>query len=118
MSEISFKSFKDEIRLSRLGMGNMRLPVKTEEPVHGGLLADLGEQANGMLKEAAPEQSVASWAMRWVKSLPRVQVILSGMSDLEQLNDNIQVISGAGDISEEDQKLIERVCCSCLVCYL
>ncbi|MDY3917422.1 MAG: aldo/keto reductase [Candidatus Limivivens sp.] len=86
------------------------IPIMVMEPVHGGMLADLGEKANGILKEAEPEHSIASWAMRWVKSLPRVQVILSGMSDLEQLNDNIHVISETADISEEEQKLIEKAC--------
>lgn len=86
------------------------IPIMVMEPVHGGLLADLGEQANGILKEAEPEQSIASWAMRWVKSLPRVQVILSGMSNLEQMNDNIRVISETEDVTEEEQKLIEKAC--------
>ena len=86
------------------------IPVMVMEPVHGGMLADLGEQANQVLKEAAPDKSVASWAMRWVKSLPRVQVILSGMSDLEQLQDNIKTISHEADVSEEDRKRIEKAC--------
>lgn len=53
------------------------------------MLADLGPKANEILKNAEPENSIASWAMRWVKSLSRVQVILSGMSDVRQLEDNI-----------------------------
>lgn len=84
------------------------VPIMVMEPVHGGMLADLGESANALLKDAAPEKSIASWAMRWVKSLPRVQVILSGMSNEEQLNDNVKTISEEADINEEESSLIEK----------
>lgn len=86
------------------------IPVMVMEPVHGGMLADLGEKGNAILKEAAPERSIASWAVRWVKSLKNVQVILSGMSDMAQLGDNIATVSEAEDISSEEQKLIEKAC--------
>lgn len=55
------------------------IPVMVMEPVHGGLLANLTEEAGTKLKTAAPDQSQASWAMRWVMNLDNVQVILSGM---------------------------------------
>ena len=84
------------------------IPIMVMEPVHGGMLADLGEKANAVFKEAAPDKSIASWAMRWVKSLPRVQVILSGMSNLEQLNDNIRTISEEADVTVEDKAVIEK----------
>ncbi|MDO4339591.1 MAG: aldo/keto reductase [Eubacteriales bacterium] len=86
------------------------IPVMVMEPVHGGMLADLGEKGNAVLKGAAPDKSVASWAMRWVKSLKNVQVILSGMSDKAQLSDNIRNISKEADISDEEQKIIEKAC--------
>ena len=86
------------------------IPIMVMEPVHGGMLADLGEKANAILKEAQPDTSVASWAMRWVKSLPRVQVILSGMSNLEQLEDNIGTISEGADVTEAEKELIEKAC--------
>lgn len=85
------------------------IPIMVMEPVHGGMLADLGEKANAMLKEAEPDRSIASWAMRWVMSLPRVQVVLSGMSNLEQLKDNVQTALSADGITEEEEKLIEKV---------
>lgn len=84
------------------------IPIMVMEPVHGGMLADLGAGANAILKNAAPEKSIASWAIRWVKSLPRVQVILSGMSNLEQLNDNIATISETADVNDEEKALIEK----------
>lgn len=86
------------------------IPIMVMEPVHGGMLADLGTNANKILKEAAPSRSIASWAMRWVKSIPRVQVILSGMSNVEQLQDNVMTISETPDVTAEEQALIEKAC--------
>lgn len=84
------------------------IPVMVMEPVHGGMLADLGPKANEILKNAEPENSIASWAMRWVKSLSRVQVILSGMSDVRQLEDNIATISRENNINAEEEALIVK----------
>lgn len=84
------------------------IPIMVMEPVHGGMLANLGEKANALLKEAKPDKTIASWAMCWVKSLPRVQVILSGMSDLEQLKDNVETISKTEDVCEEEKELIKK----------
>lgn len=72
------------------------------------MLADLGSKANSILQEVNPRASIASWAMRWVKSLQRVQVILSGMSDTVQLEDNINSISLENDVSFEEKELITK----------
>lgn len=84
------------------------IPIMVMEPVHGGLLADLGAEANEILKEEKPDYSIASWAIRWVKSLPGVQVILSGMSDPVQLWDNVKTISETADITETEKKSLEK----------
>ena len=72
------------------------------------MLADLGSKANSILQEVNPRASIASWAMRWVKSLQRVQVILSGMSYTVQLEDNINSISLENDVSFEEKELITK----------
>ena len=59
------------------------------EPVKGGTLAQLPEAAEQLLKLARPEDSVAAWAIRFAQSLDRVSVVLSGMSDLAQVVDNM-----------------------------
>lgn len=63
------------------------------EPVHGGLLANLTAESAEVLKKMDPERSLASWAMRWVMSREQVQVVLSGMSDMGQLLDNVGTFS-------------------------
>lgn len=86
------------------------IPVIVMEPVRGGRLADLTPEANALLKDAHPDWSIASWAMRWVKSLPQVQVVLSGMSDMEQLKDNIATFSDPEAFTDEDRALLMRAC--------
>lgn len=77
------------------------------EPVRGGALADLCPSANEMLKSAAPERSIASWAIRYAASLPNVLCVLSGMSNMEQLQDNISTMSPFCALSDEEHTLLQ-----------
>ena len=78
------------------------------EPVRGGALADLCPSANEMLKSAAPERSIASWAIRYAASLPDVLCVLSGMSNLEQLNDNLSTMKPFSPLSESERETLDR----------
>jgi len=84
------------------------IPIMVMEPVRGGLLAKMNEESAEVLKHAAADKSLASWAMKWVKALPRVQVALSGMSDMDQLTDNIATMSEEADITSEEKMVIEN----------
>lgn len=84
------------------------IPIMVMEPVHGGMLADLCEESNAMLKSADGSRSVASWAIRWVMGLEQVQVILSGMSSMEQLEDNLATVSDYVPLSEAEQELVHE----------
>lgn len=84
------------------------IPVMVMEPVHGGLLANLTEEAGKELISEAPDSSLASWAMRWVMSLKNVQVVLSGMSNEEQVADNINTFEKALPLTDEEQKIIKK----------
>lgn len=90
------------------GMDAMRLPVMVMEPVRGGKLAGLTPEAEAIFKEADPEASIASWALRFVMSRPRVQVVLSGMSDLEQVEDNLHTFSEKACLTEEEETLVKK----------
>ena len=81
-----------------------QIPVMVMEPVHGGLLANLEEEAGRELKAATPDASLASWAMRWVMGLENVQVVLSGMSDEAQVFDNIDTFEKAVPLQEKNKK--------------
>ncbi len=84
------------------------IPVMVMEPVRGGLLAKMTDESAAVLKCANSEASLASWALKWVKSLPAVQVALSGMGDLEQLSDNIATMSSEEAMTSTEQMYIEN----------
>ncbi len=86
----------------------MGVPMVVMEPVKGGRLARLPEEAQEVLKEAAPERSIPSWAMRWVGGHSNVKVILSGMSAPEQLEDNLATFSEFVPFNEEEESALER----------
>ncbi len=86
----------------------MGVPMVVMEPVKGGRLARLPEEAQEVLKEAAPQRSIPSWAMRWVGGHSNVKVILSGMSAPEQLEDNLATFSEFVPFNEEEESALER----------
>ncbi|MBE5889847.1 MAG: oxidoreductase [Lachnospiraceae bacterium] len=82
------------------------IPIVVMEPVRGGKLATLSPEAAAILKEAHPDWSIASWALRFVRSLDQVQVILSGMSNMEQIEDNVATFDDETPLSEADQEVL------------
>ena len=82
--------------------------VMVMEPVHGGALSSLTPEADALFKAAEPEASVSSWAMRWVMSKPAVQVVLSGMSNQEQMTDNLKTFSEATEWTDEKEAIVKK----------
>ena len=103
------------------------IPMIIMEPVKGGTLASLTPELEAMYRTVRPDASVASWALRFVGSLPGVMTILSGMSTEEQMADNICTFSRFEPLTEEEKALVEKVktimlnvpqigCTSCRYC--
>jgi len=86
------------------------IPVIVMEPVRGGALASLNAEAQAVLREAHPDWSDAEWAFRFVQSLDNVKVILSGMSNMEQISENIRVFSGDEGLTEADKESLMKAC--------
>ncbi|MBQ5437269.1 MAG: aldo/keto reductase, partial [Firmicutes bacterium] len=84
-------------------------PVVVMEPVKGGSLAVVPEEAEKLLKAAEPGMSVPSWAVRFAASLDNVMVVLSGMSDLSQMDDNSAYMEDLKPLTEEEKALCARV---------
>lgn len=84
---------------------NAGLPIMVMEPIRGGRLANLGELGKAM-EDYAPGKSRASWALRWVASHPAIQVVLSGMSDFAQVQDNLATFSDFKPISEKEEAIL------------
>ena len=83
-------------------------PVIVMEPVKGGLLADPPASIAKLLKDAAPDASYASWAIRFAASLEGVMVVLSGMSNIAQAEDNLSYMADFKPMSEEEQAVIKK----------
>ena len=103
------------------------VPMIIMEPVKGGMLAGLTPELEAMYKAVRPEASVASWALRFVGSLPGVMTILSGMSAEEQVRDNIGTFTNFEPLTDEERELVGKVrdimlnvpqigCTSCRYC--
>ncbi len=85
------------------------LPVMVMEPVRGGYLATIDSERAKPFLELEPQRSIASWAIRWVESLPQVAVVLSSMSDLQQLEDNVATMTHFEPMNEQELAAIDRV---------
>lgn len=85
------------------------IPCITMETVMGGVLSQLPDQAESLYRSIRPDASIASWAIRFVASLPNVAVMLSGMTNIEQLEDNISSLEGNICLSEEEKNAISAV---------
>lgn len=88
------------------------LPVWVMEPVRGGRLASLNDEFTARLRAFRPEASTASWAFRWLQSLPGVTMILSGMSSLEQLEDNLSTFSTDAPLSDAEKQVLQEIAAS------
>lgn len=80
-------------------------PVVVMEPVKGGTLAQIPEEAEAVFKAYDEKASVPSWAVRFAASLDNVMVVLSGMSSLEQLEDNTGYMENFRPLNEEEKAL-------------
>ena len=84
-------------------------PVIVMEPVKGGTLANIPEEAEKLLKEREPDLSVPSWAIRFAASLENVMVVLSGMSSTEQVQDNLSYMEDFRPLTAEETALTQKI---------
>ena len=78
------------------------------EPVKGGSLARVPEAIDKLFKDYNPEASAASWAIRYCASLPNVLMVLSGMSNMEQMEDNTAYMQDFQPLNDEEQAIIAQ----------
>lgn len=84
-------------------------PVVVMEPIKGGMLANLPEKVTALFKEFDPDASPASYALRFVASLDNVMMVLSGMSSVEQMSENICTMSDPKPLTTEERELLKKV---------
>ena len=97
-----FQNAKQKVEL----LNQWNIPVWVMEPLRGGKLASLSPENEGKLKALRPEESVPAWAFRYLQSIPSVKVILSGMSNRQQMEENIQTFAEDKPLSEKEMETI------------
>lgn len=84
-------------------------PIVVMEPCKGGTLANPPEEAVKLMKDYNPDASIASWAYRFVASLPGVRVVSVGMPKMEFLEDNMKTFDNFKPLNEEEYKILDQV---------
>ncbi len=88
-------------------LGERGIPIVVMEPLRGGKFAKLDDEWESKLHSLRPDESTAAWSFRWLMGLPNVKVTLSGMSAMDQLEDNLKTFSEDRPLSAEERRLLE-----------
>ena len=109
--QINYADWDDPVVRSRENLEVARRhgkPVVVMEPVKGGLLANPPEEVASILREADPDASMPSWALRFAAGLPGVLTVLSGMSDMAQMEDNLSHLADFRPFDEREKSALDR----------
>ena len=101
----SFQHADEKVKL----INEYNIPIWVMEPLRGGTLVKLPESAMDKLSKLCPERDAAAWAFDFVRSVPGVTMILSGMNAIEQLDANCATFSKDGTLSKEEFELCDSV---------
>lgn len=117
----SFQDAKGKVEL----LNQHNIPVWVMEPLRGGKLASLTGEETAKLKELRPEETVPAWAFRFLQSLPSVTVVLSGMSDMTQMQENIRTFEEDKPLNDGEMKallqmadeMVSKIALPCTACH-
>ena len=88
------------------------IPVWVMEPVRGGKLAAFDEETEASMRSLRPDESIPAWAFRWLRTVPQPTMILSGMSNLAQMEDNLKTFSEDKPLNEEEIAVLDEAAAS------
>lgn len=116
----SFQNAKEKVELLK----EYEIPVWVMEPLRGGKLASLSEENQAKLKELRPEEKIPAWAFRFLQSIPEVTVVLSGMSNMEQMQENIKTFEEDKPLNEKEMEtllsvadgMVKKIVLPCTAC--
>lgn len=117
----SFQDAKGKVDL----LNQYQIPVWVMEPLRGGKLAALTEAESAKLKELRPEETIPAWAFRFLQSIPSVTMVLSGMSDMTQMQENIRTFEEDQPLNDGERKallqladdMLKKVALPCTACH-
>ena len=116
--------FQDAKRKVEL-LGQWNIPVWVMEPLRGGKLASLAPEDEAKLKALRPDEGIPAWAFRYLQSIPSVVVTLSGMSNMEQMKENIATFETDKPLNETEletlhaiaQGMVKKIVLPCTACH-
>ena len=116
--------FQDAKRKVEL-LNQWKIPVWVMEPLRGGKLASLAPEDEAKLKALRPDEGIPAWAFRYLQSIPSVVVTLSGMSNMEQMKDNIATFETDKPLNETEletlhaiaQGMVKKIVLPCTACH-
>lgn len=117
----TFQKAKEKTEL----LAEYQIPVWVMEPLRGGKLANLSQEQEEKLKALRPEEGVPAWAFRFLQTVPGVAMVLSGMSNMAQLKDNIHTFETEKPLSDAEMKellamaddMVKRIALPCTACH-
>ncbi|MBE6016449.1 MAG: 4Fe-4S dicluster domain-containing protein [Lachnospiraceae bacterium] len=98
----TFQGAKEKVDL----LNEWKIPVWVMEPLRGGKLARLAPEYEEQLKALRPDEEIPAWSFRFLQSIPTVTMILSGMSDEKQLEDNLKTFETDRKLNDEEMKVL------------
>ena len=108
--QLNYMDVDDQAGMKGYKLAEQRnVPLVIMEPIKGGLLANLPDEVKENFEKVNPDLSSAGWALRWVSSLPNVKVVLSGMSDEKQLEDNLNTYTDFKEMNEAELQVVSKV---------
>ena len=116
--------FQDAKRNVEL-LNQWNIPVWVMEPLRGGKLASLAPEDEAKLKALRPDEGIPAWAFRYLQSIPSVVVTLSGMSNMEQMKENIATFETDKPLNETEletlhaiaQGMVKKIVLPCTACH-
>ena len=116
--------FQDAKRKVEL-LNQWNIPVWVMEPLRGGKLASLAPEDEAKLKALRPDEGIPAWAFRYLQSIPSVVVTLSGMSNMEQMKENIATFETDKPLNEAEletlhaiaQGMVKKIVLPCTACH-
>ena len=90
-------------------LNERKIPIWVMEPLRGGKLAKLSKENSLKLKALRPEEDDPAWGFRFLQSIPGVTMVLSGMSDMQQLKDNIETYKENKPLKEEEKRTLAEI---------
>ena len=103
--DYKFLKAKEQVEL----LSEYNIPVWVMEPLRGGKLAKLSENQEEKLKALRPDEGIPAWAFRFLQSIPNVTMVLSGMSTMEQLEQNIKTFEENKKLNDEEMKVLFEI---------